>query len=132
MFPPTPLGIMMLAVAPMLVPVLEFDVDDVVLDAVVMLLVGMLLVVVVVVVVVVLVVVEELEPGTKMKYAAPAMSITTITAAAIAPTPIPLLFCSNFIPSNSPKQAVGVLLLRFCELRVQMILFTRAETRFPG
>jgi hypothetical protein len=133
MFAPIPLGMMMLAVAPevvLVIPVLELDVVEVVVDdVVVVLLVGMLDVVVVVVV---LVVVEVLEPGTKMKYAAPAMSITTITAAAIAPVPIPLLFCSNFIPSNSPKQAVRVLLLRFCERRVQIILFTRAEMQFFG
>jgi len=70
---------------------------------------------VVVVVVVLGVVLElELEPGTKIKYAAPAISITTITAAATAPVPIPLLLCSNFIPLSSPKRGAAVLLLSIC------------------
>ena len=90
---PTPCG-MTTVTAPEAEVVDVVEVVVVVLVVEVVLVVGMLLVVLVV---------EVLEPGTKMKYAAPAMSITTITAAATAPAPIPLLFCSNFIPSNSPK-----------------------------
>ncbi len=54
----------------------------------------------------VLLVVEGEVLGTKMRYAAAAISITTITAAITAPVPIPLLLCSSFIALNSPPPTV--------------------------
>ena len=54
-------------------------------------------------VVVVVVVVEDEEPGKTMKYAAPAISITMITAVITAPVPIPCLSYSNFMPWASPS-----------------------------
>ena len=53
-------------------------------------------------VVLVVVLVDGLLPGLKMKYPAPATSITTITAATTAPVPIPYLWRSKFMPLKSP------------------------------
>ncbi len=58
------------------------------------------------VVVLVVLLVEGVVPGTKIKYAAAAISITTISAATTAPVPIPLLFCSSFIALNSRPRTV--------------------------
>jgi len=97
---PTPCGMIIVPETLDIAHELELVVDVVVLDVVE----GVVVDDVVEIVLVVGVVVEEvLEPGTKMKYAAPAISITTITAAATAPVPIPLFLCSKFIPSNSPN-----------------------------
>lgn len=93
MLEPTPLGMVMSTTAPdELLVVVVCPVDVVVVGGVD----------VVEVVEVVLEVVLLFVPGTKMKYAAPAINITTITAATIAPVPIPVRFCSNFMPWNSP------------------------------
>jgi hypothetical protein len=109
-FPPTPAGITMLTVGPEVLAVELEVVLLVVLD------VGDDVVVVEVVdeVVVLLALL-----GVKMKYAAAAISITTMTAAATAPAPIAFLFCTNFIPSDSPIVVVFEVLLSVCGRRVQ-------------